>query len=96
MRPRAGRLFGDRLRDPSRGPPRGPGHDGLGDHPVPIPLDHREHGLDQGLGEVVRLEAQVEEAGARPVLRRRIDRALPFEAHIAQLAARLELECEPA
>src|SRR5205814_8117813 len=43
-----------------------------------------------------RLDAQVEETRARLVLRRRLDRALPFEAEVAKLAAGLELERELA
>ncbi len=45
---------------------------------------------------LARLEAEIEEAGARAVLRRRRDRPLPFEGQVAELAARLELERELA
>src|SRR6266571_5952651 len=51
----------DRLWDPGPGPPCGLRHDGLGDDPVLMVLDPGEHGLDQGLRKVVRLQPQVEE-----------------------------------
>src|SRR5207247_1103368 len=44
---------------------------------------------------VARLETQVEEASARAVMLGRGELALPFEAHVGELAARLELEGEP-
>ena len=52
--------------------------------------------LGEARQRLARLEPQIEEAGAGAVLRRRRDCALPFEAHVAELAARLELEGEPA
>ena len=52
--------------------------------------------LGEARQRLARLEPQIEEAGAGAILRRRRDCALPFEAHVAELAARLELEREPA
>src|SRR5207302_6091546 len=45
---------------------------------------------------LARLEPEIGEARARAVLRRRGNRPLPFEAQVAELAARLEFEGELA